>query len=125
MRSNALLLEQITLAEEILEKGPGDGRGYRLAGVVLAMHEELGHGGHFPDAWRPHVPSILPPPLPGVPDNWPDLDELDAAWETVLAPPPVPSFEDDVEMELDEFDFEEEILVVEKRKSTRPLILVY
>lgn len=116
MRSNALLLEQVTLAEEILENGPGDGRAYRLAGVVLALHGEIGGGGAMPDAWRPNAPSSLPPPVPGVPDDWPDLDLLDASWDAPAEEP---------ETELDELDFIEEVIVIPPMKSLHPLILVY
>lgn len=94
----AELLEAVTLAEEILERGPGDGRGARLAALVLRLNEGMMRG-DAPLSWRPPVPasqtkSILPPiPRAGPvldwsdyvppPDDLPGPDDLERAWEQV------------------------------------------
>lgn len=93
MNPEGLLLELLCLAEEVLEKGPADGRAYRMAGLVLRLNEFM-HKGELPLSWRPTAPrgplfaspSIHVPPL----DRLPKIDEpgfdsmiaaLDDGWD--------------------------------------------
>lgn len=80
MRQDELLLEQVTLAEEILSGREDREKSRKLASLVLALSQHLLDGGELPMAWRPHVRSILPPLAEGESDledfHWPeDLPE--------------------------------------------------
>lgn len=114
MKQEAILIEAVTLADEILERGPHGGRGIRLAALVQRLNEAMVLG-EVPLSWRPPVPlsevmaSLRPPPLPPAtgevsmprgnpaldwsdfradgPDDLPDPDELDAAWDRMLSQP--------------------------------------
>lgn len=78
MRQDELLLEQVTLAEEILEGRTDAARTLRLAGLVLALSSHLLEGGDLPMAWRPVSRAELPPLPEGESDpedfEWPDFE---------------------------------------------------
>lgn len=79
MKQEQLLLEQITLSEEILDKGPGEGRGVRLAALVLRLNEHISEGKDLPLSWRP------PAPVPAEVVHGASLEEMmraiDDAWQ--------------------------------------------
>lgn len=52
-----MLLEKVRLAEEILEKGAGDGRGVRLAAIVMRLYE-ISQVMEIPITWVPEEPVI-------------------------------------------------------------------
>ena len=84
MKQEALLLEQVTLAEEILEYGPGEGRGIRLAALVLRLNEYM-QDGKLPLSWsQPPPPSVhrngKPSPLVREALDR-ALKDIDTAWE--------------------------------------------
>jgi len=99
VKNEAILLEAVALADEILEKGSTEGRGLRLAALVLRLNESM-VSGETPMSWEPHVPvskvlSSLPPP-PRVPGyraalaSLPEDEEFVAAWEKVISPSTAP-----------------------------------
>lgn len=80
----------LTLAEEILELGPNDGRGIRLAALTLRMNEAMNVSGEVPYSWRP------PAPIPSYITNEIDVDEIDRAW----------NFDSSEEISIDDSDIE-------------------
>ena len=101
MSLEAILIEAVALADEILERGSQDGRGVRLAGLVLRLNESMANG-NVPLSWRPTVVPETPVREPTasrpsweqqVVDSIPDPEELDREWEhlCIPAPPKIPS----------------------------------
>ena len=91
MKQEAVLIEAVALADEILDSGPGDGRGFRLAGLVHRLNEAMMRG-DSPLSWRPPVPpkevlASIPPPPP-VPSSLPRAG-ASIDWDE-FAPPPLP-----------------------------------
>ena len=103
----------MTLADEILDVGPNEGRGIRLAAVVLKLNNGMMNG-ERPLSWNPpiHINSVLGslPPSPYIPNDTeydiredfipftyhtsytqeaveaiPNLEELDAAWDIIIS----------------------------------------
>lgn len=90
MNTEAILLEAVTLSDEIFERGANDGRGIRLAALVQKLNEAMS-AGHHPLSWMPATPpnsEKLPFMVKGAVDlpNFSDLDTFDAEWDIITKP---------------------------------------
>ncbi len=68
-KNEEILIESVSLAEEILNSGSGEGRGVRLAALVLKLNESM-MAGDIPVSWIPPMPIgeisriVFPKPAP-------------------------------------------------------------
>ena len=98
MSQEEIISEAVNLAREIIAFGPEEGRGMRLANLVLNLDEVTPKG--IPVSWASPEPSKKPSAYPTVPgvigteksaaEAIPDPDELDKAWDQMFSIPPPP-----------------------------------